>query len=355
MAKSFITVAVKTLKDNASPSELNDLMSEYHLLKEVCHPNVIKLLGACTTPGAPVYIIIEYCALGSLRAYLRRCRHLKTNSELLNGETLQIKNEIEPKDIISFAWQISKGMAYLAEMKLVHRDLAARNILLASGKVCKISDFGLTRDVYEDDTYLKKSRGRVPVKWMALESLADHVYTSKSDVWSFGVVLWELVTLGSSPYPGVAVQNLYHLLKNGYRMHRPQNCSLQLYEIMKECWNADPSSRPSFQRLMDKFEHMLEDGSDYLDCNVKMVSNPAYFGGNTVPDENLLTNERDEMKITFTMNLTPEMQNKTSVKYENENVNPTTSYDTPKQPIKDLSPTQTYTTPLIASEILDKR
>ncbi|XP_073992183.1 protein kinase receptor Ret oncogene isoform X3 [Rhodnius prolixus] len=351
----FMTVAVKTLKDNASPSELSDLMSEYQLLKEVTHPNVVKLLGACTTPDAPVYIIIEYCALGSLRAYLRRCRNIKTASELGNPESARTKNEIVPRDVLSFAWQISKGMAYLAEIKLVHRDLAARNILLATGKVCKISDFGLTRDVYEDDTYLKKSRGRVPVKWMALESLADHVYTSKSDVWSFGIVLWELVTLGSSPYPGVAVQNLYHLLKNGYRMQRPQNCSLELYEIMKDCWSSNPSDRPSFVRLTDKFERMLEDGADYLDCNERMVSNPAYFGGTNQGTINLP--EKNEMEITFTMGLPTDLQEKPVVKYENENVNSLTSYDTPKQHSQDSTPFQitNYTTPLINGLAVDNR
>lgn len=95
-------------------------------------------------------------------------------------------------------------------------------------KVCKISDFGLTRDIYEDDAYYKRSKGRVPVKWMAPESLSDHVYTSKSDVWSFGIVVWELVTLGATPYPGIAVHNLFHLLKTGYRMERPENCSQEL-------------------------------------------------------------------------------------------------------------------------------
>ncbi|KAF0300066.1 Proto-oncogene tyrosine-protein kinase receptor Ret [Amphibalanus amphitrite] len=109
--------------------------------------------------------------------------------------------------------------------QLVHRDLAARNVLLAEGKVCKISDFGLTRDIYEGSLYQKTSKGRVPVKWMAIESLEDHVYTSKSDVWSFGVLLWELITLGSNPYPGVTPERLCHLLKSGYRMDRPANCT----------------------------------------------------------------------------------------------------------------------------------
>ncbi|KDR18226.1 Proto-oncogene tyrosine-protein kinase receptor ret [Zootermopsis nevadensis] len=168
-------------------------------------------------------------------------------------------------------------MAYLSDIKLVHRDLAARNVLLAAGRICKISDFGLTRDVYEDDAYLKRSKGRVPVKWMALESLADHMYTSKSDVWSFGVLMWELVTLGASPYPGVAVHNLFHLLKAGYRMDRPENCSIQLYRVMRSCWNEDASERPSFKDLTATFERMLEDGVEYLDLNPRIVHNRTYF------------------------------------------------------------------------------
>ncbi|EFN69712.1 Proto-oncogene tyrosine-protein kinase receptor ret [Camponotus floridanus] len=289
------TVAVKTLKENACASELADLLSEYQLLKEAQHPNVIRLLGACTIPtGAPVYLIIEFAEFGSLRNYLRRSRHLESenripgSTSLLSTSPINASEEsqcdnnasnciITPRDILSFAWQISKGMAYLADIKLVHRDLAARNVLLATGKVCKISDFGLTRDVYEDDAYLKRSKGRVPVKWMAPESLADHVYTSKSDVWSFGVLLWELVTLGASPYPGVDVHNLYNLLKAGYRMEKPLNCSQQLYKLMVSCWHQEPGMRPSFKELTSHWERMLEDGVEYLDLNPRTVHNQAYF------------------------------------------------------------------------------
>ncbi|KAJ4434078.1 hypothetical protein ANN_16397 [Periplaneta americana] len=112
---------------------------------------------------------------------------------------------------------------------------------------------------------------------MALESLADHMYTSKSDVWSFGVLMWELVTLGASPYPGVAVHNLFHLLKAGYRMEKPENCSIQLYRVMRSCWDEDPSERPSFKELTVNFEQMLEDGVEYLDLNPRIVHNRTYF------------------------------------------------------------------------------
>ncbi|XP_050100734.1 uncharacterized protein LOC126581250 [Anopheles aquasalis] len=265
------TVAVKMLKTGANSVELLALLSEYQLLQEVNHPNVIRLLGACTKGDSPL-LIIEYCQYGSLKNYLRLSRKL----EVLNAD---YENSVEPitvKDILSFAWQISKGMAYLTDIKLVHRDLAARNVLLAEGKVCKISDFGLTRDVYEDDAYLKKSKDRVPVKWMAPESLADHIYTTKSDVWAFGVLCWELITLGASPYPGIPPQNLYNLLKQGYRMECPKNCSEEIYSIVRSCWADDPKQRPSFKHLAGQFELLLGRSAKYIDMEQNSISNPVY-------------------------------------------------------------------------------
>uniref|UniRef100_A0A182JGR0 Uncharacterized protein n=1 Tax=Anopheles atroparvus TaxID=41427 RepID=A0A182JGR0_ANOAO len=265
------TVAVKMLKTGANSVELLALLSEYQLLQEVNHPNVIRLLGACTKGDSPL-LIIEYCQYGSLKNYLRLSRKL----EVMNAD---YENAVEPitvKDILSFAWQISKGMAYLTDIKLVHRDLAARNVLLAEGKVCKISDLGLTRDVYEDDAYLKKSKDRVPVKWMAPESLADHIYTSKSDVWAFGVLCWELITLGASPYPGIPPQNLYNLLKQGYRMECPKNCSEEIYGIVRSCWADDPKQRPNFKHLAGQFELLLGRSAKYIDMEQNSISNPVY-------------------------------------------------------------------------------
>ncbi|XP_055943894.1 proto-oncogene tyrosine-protein kinase receptor Ret-like isoform X2 [Argiope bruennichi] len=238
-------VAVKMLKDGSSPSERRDLVSELNLLKEISHPNVIRLLGASTDDDGQLYIIMEYAEHGSLITYLRKMKSSCTEMNL--------------PELIAFALQIAKGMEYLASMKVVHRDLAARNVLVASGKVLKISDFGLSRDVYEGDTYLKMSRSKVPVKWMALESLENQLYTTKSDVWSFGILLWEIITIGGCPYPGIPTERLFQLLKEGYRMPRPDNCPLQLYELMKICWLEKPNERPHFKELVQKIEFILEE------------------------------------------------------------------------------------------------
>ncbi|XP_021369987.1 proto-oncogene tyrosine-protein kinase receptor Ret-like [Mizuhopecten yessoensis] len=272
---SYKEVAVKMLKHCASSSELSDLLSEFNLLKDVNHPNVIRLLGACTRDG-PFYVIVEYCEYGSLLCFLRRSRleengyvnhryrhkefsHHCENGEYMEPELLSIGN------LLSFAWQIAKGMKYLSEIKLVHRDLAARNVLVAAGKVLKISDFGLTRDVYEADTYLKQSKGRIPVKWLAPESLYAQVYTTQSDVWSFGIVLWEIVTLGAPPYPGIPPERLYNLLIAGYRMDRPESCTDEMYAVMQKCWKTDPTERPPFFQLTDIFDRLLQQRTEYLD------------------------------------------------------------------------------------------
>ncbi|GLH10125.1 Fibroblast growth factor receptor homolog 1, partial [Gryllus bimaculatus] len=279
---------------------------------------LLRRCSAGCAAGEPFLLIIEFAEHGSLRSYLRRSRHAESDGALPCSEpdALALAHAAAPRPragpapprpaarhaprraglrvadrqgmatsatsrcvlacyllLHTHTPHTTRGMGYLSVIKLIHRDLAARNVLVAEGGICKISDFGLTRDVYEDDTYMK----RIPVKWMSLESLADHMYTSKSDVWSFGVLLWELVTLGASPYPGVAVHNLFHLLKAGYRMQRPENCSPALYRLMRLCWHENPDERPTFKELMAIFEKMLEDGVDYLDLNPRTVHNMTYF------------------------------------------------------------------------------
>ncbi|XP_062851471.1 proto-oncogene tyrosine-protein kinase receptor Ret [Trichomycterus rosablanca] len=271
----YTTVAVKMLKENASHSELRDLLSEFTLLKQVNHPHVIKMYGACSQDG-PLYLIVEYAKFGSLRNFLRESRKVGPSLSEANRNSSHLENPDERAltmgDLISFAWQISRGMQYLAEMKLVHRDLAARNVLVAEGRKMKISDFGLSRDVYEEDSYVKRSKGRIPVKWMAIESLFDHIYTTQSDVWSFGVLLWEIVTLGGNPYPGIAPERLFNLLKTGYRMEKPENCTEEMYSLMLRCWKQEPDKRPTFSEISKELEKMMVKSRDYLDL---AASTPA--------------------------------------------------------------------------------
>uniref|UniRef100_A0A672HSL5 Fibroblast growth factor receptor n=1 Tax=Salarias fasciatus TaxID=181472 RepID=A0A672HSL5_SALFA len=217
------------------------------------HKNIINLLGACTQDG-PLYVLVEYASKGNLREYLRA----------IPDEQLTFK------DLVSCAYQVARGMEYLASQKCIHRDLAARNVLVTEDNVMKIADFGLARDVHNIDYYKKTTNGRLPVKWMAPEALFDRVYTHQSDVWSYGVLLWEIFTLGGSPYPGIPVEELFKLLKEGHRMDKPANCTLELYMIMRECWHAVPSQRPTFRQLVEDHDRVLSMTStdEYLDLSV---------------------------------------------------------------------------------------
>jgi len=235
----------------------------------------------------------------SLKDYLRQKRRatqqLHTPQYSYNSiETMTTTNQVlSPRDILTFAWQIARGMEYLSRMKLVHRDLAARNVLLAQGMICKISDFGLTRDVYVDDTYWKKSNGRIPVKWLSPESLGEHLYTTKSDVWSYGVLLWELVTLGNTPYPGFQPERLFHMLTMGYRMQKSDHCSNELYGLMSQCWQFVPEERPTFTELVTWTENMLKNSGDYLDLSPNLVNNVTYLQPLCLPE---LTDDSEKVQ-----------------------------------------------------------
>ncbi|XP_036708393.1 fibroblast growth factor receptor 3 isoform X14 [Balaenoptera musculus] len=250
-----VTVAVKMLKDDATDKDLSDLVSEMEMMKMIGkHKNIINLLGACTQ-GGPLYVLVEYAAKGNLREYLRARRPPGTDYSF---DTCRLPEEqLTFKDLVSCAYQVARGMEYLASQKCIHRDLAARNVLVTEDNVMKIADFGLARDVHNLDYYKKTTNGRLPVKWMAPEALFDRVYTHQSDVWSFGVLLWEIFTLGGSPYPGIPVEELFKLLKEGHRMDKPANCTHDLYMIMRECWHAVPSQRPTFKQLVEDLDRVL--------------------------------------------------------------------------------------------------
>lgn len=158
-------------------------------------------------------------------------------------------------------------MAYLASKGIIHRDLAARNILIDSNRLCKIADFGFARDIAANKIYERKSDGRLPIRWMAPESLYDNMYSVKSDIWSFGVLTWEIVTLGSTPYPGMGAAEVMRKIKEGYRLERPEHCKRELYNIMYYCWDKDPSCRPSFGELVAMAEGLLLDEIDYIELD----------------------------------------------------------------------------------------
>lgn len=147
-------------------------------------------------------------------------------------------------------------MQYLASKRCVHRDLAARNVLVGENNVLKIADFGLARNI-QGDYYRKTTDGRLPIKWMAIESLAGQMYTSQSDVWSYGVLLWEIITLGGTPYPGIPPKELYKRLENGYRMEMPPSCTMEVNNVMQQCWMTSPAQRPTFGEIVQEFEAIL--------------------------------------------------------------------------------------------------
>ncbi|XP_032738071.1 fibroblast growth factor receptor 2 isoform X8 [Lontra canadensis] len=275
--KEAVTVAVKMLKDDATEKDLSDLVSEMEMMKMIGkHKNIINLLGACTQDG-PLYVIVEYASKGNLREYLRARR--PPGMEYSYDINRVPEEQMTFKDLVSCTYQLARGMEYLASQKCIHRDLAARNVLVTENNVMKIADFGLARDINNIDYYKKTTNGRLPVKWMAPEALFDRVYTHQSDVWSFGVLMWEIFTLGGSPYPGIPVEELFKLLKDGHRMDKPANCTSDLYMMMRDCWHAVPSQRPTFKQLVEDLDRILTltTNEEYLDLSQPLEQySPSY-------------------------------------------------------------------------------
>uniref|UniRef100_A0A3B4TIP0 Fibroblast growth factor receptor 2 n=1 Tax=Seriola dumerili TaxID=41447 RepID=A0A3B4TIP0_SERDU len=245
--KEAVTVAVKMLKG-----------------KRVYHWGVHCFIILFSAAG-PLYVIVEYASKGNLREYLRARR--PPGMEYSYDIARVSDEQLTFKDLVSCTYQVARGMEYLASQKCIHRDLAARNVLVTESNVMKIADFGLARDVHNIDYYKKTTNGRLPVKWMAPEALFDRVYTHQSDVWSFGVLMWEIFTLGGSPYPGIPVEELFKLLKEGHRMDKPGNCTNELYMMMKDCWHAISSQRPTFKQLVEDLDRILtlSTNEEYLD------------------------------------------------------------------------------------------
>ncbi|XP_036606976.1 tyrosine-protein kinase ABL1 isoform X2 [Trichosurus vulpecula] len=239
--KYSLTVAVKTLKEDTM--EVEEFLKEAAVMKEIKHPNLVQLLGVCTREP-PFYIITEFMTYGNLLDYLRECNRQEVNAVVL----------------LYMATQISSAMEYLEKKNFIHRDLAARNCLVGENHLVKVADFGLSR-LMTGDTYTAHAGAKFPIKWTAPESLAYNKFSIKSDVWAFGVLLWEIATYGMSPYPGIDLSQVYELLEKNYRMERPEGCPEKVYELMRACWQWSPSDRPSFAEIHQAFETMFQESS----------------------------------------------------------------------------------------------
>uniref|UniRef100_A0A8C0V1M2 Tyrosine-protein kinase receptor n=1 Tax=Cyanistes caeruleus TaxID=156563 RepID=A0A8C0V1M2_CYACU len=253
-------VAVKTLKKGATDHEKSEFLKEAHLMSKFDHPHILKLLGVCLL-NEPQYLILELMEGGDLLSYLRGARKKKLQSPLLRVT-----------DLLDICLDVCKGCVYLEKMHFIHRDLAARNCLVSkkeyerSSRIVKIGDFGLARDVYKNDYYRKRGEGLLPVRWMAPESLIDGVFTSRSDVWAFGVLVWETLTLGQQPYPGFSNTEVLHHVRSGGRLESPNNCPDDLCDLMARCWSQEPHSRPTFSYIHDKLQEIVHSPLSFNHC-----------------------------------------------------------------------------------------
>ncbi|XP_051519057.1 focal adhesion kinase 1-like isoform X7 [Myxocyprinus asiaticus] len=234
-----LSVAIKTCKNSTSDSVREKFLQEALTMRQFDHPHIVKLIGIITEN--PVWIIMELCTLGELRSFL------------------QVKKyNLDLASLILFAYQLSTALAYLESKRFVHRDIAARNVLVSSTDCVKLGDFGLSRYM-EDSSYYKASKGKLPIKWMAPESINFRRFTSASDVWMFGVCMWEILMFGIKPFQGVKNNDVIGRIENGERLAMPPNCPPTLYSLMTKCWAYDPSKRPRFTELKTQLSTILEE------------------------------------------------------------------------------------------------
>uniref|UniRef100_A0A8C5K804 Tyrosine-protein kinase receptor UFO n=1 Tax=Jaculus jaculus TaxID=51337 RepID=A0A8C5K804_JACJA len=249
---SILKVAVKTMKIAiCTRSELEDFLSEAVCMKEFDHPNVMRLIGVCfqgsDREGFPEpVVILPFMKHGDLHSFLLYSR--------LGDQPVFLPTQM----LVKFMADIASGMEYLSTKRFIHRDLAARNCMLNENMSVCVADFGLSKKIYNGDYYRQGRIAKMPVKWIAIESLADRVYTSKSDVWSFGVTMWEIATRGQTPYPGVENSEIYDYLRQGNRLKQPVDCLDGLYALMSQCWELNPRDRPSFTELREALETTLK-------------------------------------------------------------------------------------------------
>ncbi|XP_075415138.1 muscle, skeletal receptor tyrosine-protein kinase isoform X5 [Tenrec ecaudatus] len=258
----YTMVAVKMLKEEASADMQADFQREAALMAEFDNPNIVKLLGVCAV-GKPMCLLFEYMAYGDLNEFLRSMAPPSACSPSHSDVSRARVSSPGPPPLscaeqLCIARQVAAGMAYLSERKFVHRDLATRNCLVAESMVVKIADFGLSRNIYSADYYKANENDAIPIRWMPPESIFYNRYTTESDVWAYGVVLWEIFSYGLQPYYGMAHEEVIYYVRDGHILACPENCPLDLYNLMRLCWSQLPADRPSFPSIHRILERMCQ-------------------------------------------------------------------------------------------------
>ncbi|ODN05385.1 Vascular endothelial growth factor receptor 1 [Orchesella cincta] len=306
---SNVEVAVKTVKPKYDVLYFKTLLTEVKIMAYIGqHVNVVSLVGACTQnlKKRQIYIAVEFCAKGSLEKLLKGCRPTFENlicddtfyvtTSFLGGCQPKYENVVQQETkalitvdecistahLVKWSREIANGMEFLGSRKIVHGDLASRNVLLTQDLVAKIGDFGLSRQLMEYSNYVRSNGDDcvLPWKWMAVETLQDMKFSVMSDVWSYGVTLWEIFSLAQLPYPGVTWSPAFlEHIHNGLRLHKPNYSTSQIYNLMLECWAIDPSHRPNFTELKDFFEglQLQTCTDDYFHANAAVAKNRHYI------------------------------------------------------------------------------
>lgn len=239
-------VAIKTLKENATAKTQQDFRREVDMMTDLRHPNIICLLGVCVKEE-PMCMLFEYMSHGDLHEFLIM-HSPRSDISAANSDDGTVRI-LESSDFLRMATQIAHGMEYLASHHYIHRDLATRNCLVGDQLTVKISDFGLSRDIYSSDYYRVQSKSLLPVRWMPPESILYGKFTTDSDIWSFGVVLWEVYSYGLQPYYGYSNQEVIDMIRNRQLLPCPEECPPHLYALMVECWHEVPARRPTFKEI----------------------------------------------------------------------------------------------------------
>ncbi|XP_069055242.1 ALK tyrosine kinase receptor isoform X2 [Lepisosteus oculatus] len=262
---SPMQVAVKTLPEVCSEQDELDFLMEALIISKFSHQNIVRCIGV-SLQALPRFILLELMAGGDLKTFLRETR-----------PRLDQPSSLSMVDLLNVARDIARGCQYLEENHFIHRDIAARNCLLTCkgpGRVAKIGDFGMARDIYRASYYRKGGRAMLPVKWMPPEAFMEGIFTSKTDTWSFGVLLWEIFSLGYMPYPSRSNQEVLEFVTNGGRMDPPKNCPGPVYRIMTQSWQHQPEDRPNFSTILERIDYCLQD-PDVVNMPLPVEYGPA--------------------------------------------------------------------------------